>query len=285
MARPLRIEFEGAVYHVTSRGNAKKDIFEDDVDREVFLKVLDEVIKRFNWLCHAYCLMNNHYHLLIETPEGNLSKGMRQLNGVYTQRHNHRHNKTGHVFQGRYKAILIDKESYLLEVSRYVVLNPVRAMLVKRPDDWKWSSYLATAGIAKTPEYLTTDWILGRFGNNKAEAELRYREFVMNGIKKEESPWKRLQGQVLLGDERFIERFSDLLSKKRDIREIPRYQRYASRPPLEELFKDTEIEKNKRDKRICDAHIRYGYTLKEIAEYLGIHYTTVSKIIKSGVRS
>ena len=123
MARPLRIEYPGAVYHVTSRGNEKKPVFRDDIDRENFLNTLQHVNKRYNWICHAYCLMTNHYHLLIETPDGNLALGMRQLNGVYTQLFNKRHGRTGHLFQGRYKAILIQKDSHLLEVCRYVVLN------------------------------------------------------------------------------------------------------------------------------------------------------------------
>src|SRR4030043_1793691 len=144
MSRPLRIQYAGAVYHITSRGNARKAIFKDDRDRKVFLNIVEEVKDRYHWLCHTYCLMNNHYHLLVETPDGNLSEGMRQLNGVYTQVFNRRHRRAGHLFQGRYKAILVQKDSHLLEVSRYVVLNPVRAGTVERPDQWKWSSYLAT---------------------------------------------------------------------------------------------------------------------------------------------
>ena len=167
MARPLRIEYEEAVYHVTSRGNARDRIFSDDSDKEKFLEKLNSVIKRYNWLCHAYCLMDNHYHLLIETLDANLSMGMRQLNGVYTQAYNRRHKRPGHLFQGRYKAILIQKENYLLELCRYVVLNPVRAKIVKNPEDWKWSSYLATAGSIKKQEYLTIDWVLGQFGSKK----------------------------------------------------------------------------------------------------------------------
>ena len=137
MARPMRIEFPGAVYHVTSRGNARAPIFIDDSDREDFLSILGSVVRRYNWLCHAYCLMGNHYHLIIETIEGNISRGMRQLNGVYTQKFNWKHARTGHIFQGRFKAILIEKESYLLEVSRYVVLNPVRANMVECPEAWR----------------------------------------------------------------------------------------------------------------------------------------------------
>ena len=142
MARPLRMQYAGALYHVTSRGNARHAIFRDDFDRKVFLDLLETVTEDFHWLCHAYCLMANHYHLVIETPEANLSSGMRQLNGVYTMRFNRRHRTVGHVLQGRFKAILIQRESHLLEVCRYVVLNPVRAEGVKRPEEWKWSSYL-----------------------------------------------------------------------------------------------------------------------------------------------
>src|SRR3989339_1664941 len=132
MTRPLRIEYPGAVYHVTSRGNEKKAVFKDDQDRESFLNTLYRVNKRYNWLCHAYCLMTNHYHLLIETPNANLSTGMRQLNGVYTQALNRRRNRVGHVFQGRYKAVLVQKDNHLLELCRYIVLNPVRAGLVDK---------------------------------------------------------------------------------------------------------------------------------------------------------
>ncbi len=123
MSRPLRIEFAGALYHVTSRGDGREVIFLGDEDRHRFLDVLSDLVHDFNWAVHAYCLMDNHYHLLIQTPEGNLSKGMRHLNGVYTQRLNRRHGRVGHVFQGRYKAIIVQKESYLLELARYVVLS------------------------------------------------------------------------------------------------------------------------------------------------------------------
>ena len=182
MARPLRIEYPGAVYHVTSRGNEKKPVFKDDTDRDNFLNALQHVNKRYNWICHAYCLMTNHYHLLIETPDGNLSIGMRQLNGVYTQLFNKWHGRTGHLFQGRYKAILIQKDSHLLEVCRYVVLNRVRAKMIERPEDWKWSSYLATAGKAKPHPHpsLTTDWVLGQFNRKRGKAEQEYRQFEGN---------------------------------------------------------------------------------------------------------
>jgi len=279
MARPLRIEYQNAVHHVTSRGNARNKIFLGDQDRENFLFVLDAVVKRHNWLCHAYCLMDNHYHLMIETPDANLSRGMRQLNGVYTQKYNWWHSKTGHLFQGRYKSILVDKENYLLELCRYVVLNPVRANMVEKPEEWKWSSYGATAGLKTVPNYLTVDWILGLFSNNKAEAQKRYRKFVREGIHTG-SPWDDLQGQILLGEEGFIEKYKDLLSDKEQIKEIPRPQRYVSRPRLSKLL-SKEDKTTRRNRQVYAAHVKYGYTLKEIADHIEIHYTTVSKAIKS----
>jgi putative transposase len=181
MARPLRIEFAGALYHVTSRGDRREPIFEDDEDRWMFFGILEEVVQRFNWVCHGYCLMTNHYHLVVETQDGNLSNGMRHLNGMYTQATKRRHGHTGHLFQGRFKGILVDKESYLLELTRYVVLNPVRAGMVKHPGKYPWSSYRAMVGEVQVPDWLATEMILGQFGKRRAEARRRYNEFVLGG--------------------------------------------------------------------------------------------------------
>jgi REP element-mobilizing transposase RayT len=282
VAKPLRIEYPGAVYHVTSRGNARNKIFSDDQDRKLFLSILGAVVKRYNWLCHAYCLMDTHYHMMIETPDANLSIGMRQLNGIYTQTYNRRHETPGHIFQGRYKAILVQKENYLLELCRYVVLNPVRAGVVQKPEAWRWSSYQGTAGLRKEPDFLTTDWILSRFIRKRTIAQKRYRAFVREGIFRG-SPWEELEGQVLLGDQGFIRKFKDLLEDKKEAKEIPRGQRYVGRPSLDKIFSGQKT-KAQRDKRIHAAHMSHGYTLKEIADYLRIHYTTVSKVIgKAGV--
>ena len=277
MARPLRIEYPEAVYHITSRGNARNRIFSDDQDREIFLSTLDAVVTRYNWLCHAYCLMDNHYHLMVETPDANLSIGMRQLNGVYTQRYNRRHRKTGHLFEGRFKAILVQKDNYLLQLCRYVVLNPVGAGVVEKPEAWRWSSYQATAGLRREPGYLRTDWILGLFSSKKTVGQRQYRKFVREGIH-QGAPWGKVQGQILLGEEGFVEKFKDLLGDKREVKEIPRPQRYVGRPSLDKIFGGQEA-KRQRDRSIYIAHTRYGYTLKEIADYLGVHYTTISKAI------
>ena len=279
MARPLRIEYPDAVYHVTARGNAKNDIFHSDTDRNTFLKILSGVVLRYNWLCHAYCLMDNHYHLLVETPDGNLSVGMRQLNGVYTQKHNWLHQKSGHVFQGRFKAIVVEKESYLLELCRYVVLNPVRAGKTETPEQWRWSSYRFTAGMKTPPDYLTTDWILGLFHPKKREAQKLYRKFVRAGIGLQ-SPWEELRGQILLGEEGFVDAHKDLLYDKKTVKEVPRTQRYVNRPALSVLLTKSAT-KSQRDQAIHRAYIQHGYTMKAIADHLGIHYTTVSKVIKA----
>ena len=280
MARPLRIEYPGAVYHVTSRGDARRKIFMDDIDRQQFLSILGSAIRKYNWLCHTYCLMDNHYHLIIETPDPNLSLGMRQLNGVYTQFFNRHHKRPGHVFQGRFKAILVDKESHLLELCRYVVLNPLRARRVEHPEAWQWSSYGPTGGLRRRPEFLTTDWILGVFSSERRKAQKRYRQFVKEGLN-QKAPWDSLRGQILLGDDIFVQKFKDLLMEKEQVKEIPRQQRYSGRPPLNVLFAKSKIKtKAARDEMIRQAHMRHGYTLKQIADHLSLHYTTISKTVK-----
>ena len=271
MARPLRLEFPHAVYHVTSRGNARQDIVTDDQDRTAWLTLLAHVIDRFGWLCHAYCLMDNHYHLLIETPQPNLSLGMRQFNGRYTQTFNRRHERVGHLFQGRFTAILVEKEPYLLELCRYVVLNPVRAKLVTHPRLWRWSSYRATAGETEGPLWLTSDWVLTQFGARRREAHARYRQFVAEGHGGSR-PWEQLQGQIYLGSEDFIAAHQP----NGVIREIPRRQTQASRPSLPVLF----ARRQAHARLIYDAYRRHGYRLAEIADHLGVHYATVSRRLK-----
>jgi len=280
MSRPLRIEYAGAVYHVTSRGNEKKPVFKDDHDREAFLNTLQHVNKRYHWICHAYCLMTNHYHLLIETPEGNLSLGMRQLNGVYTQLFNKYHGRNGHLFQGRYKAILIQKDSHLLEVCRYVVLNPVRAKMVAMPEEHAWSSYRSTAGRAKSHSCLTTDWVLGQFSGKRAKAESEYRQFVKWGIGKQ-TIWTAVRGQALLGEDDFVDGLAAHLRKQKDVPEIPRSQRYSSRPALSKLLPDSMIADQRRlKKKMMEAVEKHGYQQSQLARHLAVHRSTISRWLR-----
>jgi REP element-mobilizing transposase RayT len=279
MARPLRIEYDGALYHITSRGNERKPIFKDDGDRELFLTTLGEVSERFHWICHAYCLMDNHYHLVIETPDGNLSKGMRQLNGVYTQAFNRRHRRVGHLFQGRFKGILVQKESHYLEVCRYVVLNPVRAKAVKHPREWTWSSYRATGGLAPVPRCLTVEEILSHFGQRRGPAQEKYREYVREGIGKA-TIWEDLEAQSLLGLEGFAEALRGHVTGKERVREIPKGQRLIGRASLKKLFDGVGEGKGVRDRMISKAVNEHGYSQMEVARYLKLHYSTISRLIK-----
>lgn len=273
MSRPLRIEFSGALYHVTSRGDGREAIFLDDLDRKAFLAVLAEGVETFNWVVHAYCLMGNHYHLLIETPDGNLSRGMRQLNGMYTQRFNRRHGRVGHVFQGRYKAILVQKEAHLLELARYVVLNPVRAGMEATPADWPWSSYQATAGLCDAAPWLTTQWLLARFSSQKRRAEQRYVAFV-TGSEAPSVPWENLTGQIFLGSGDFVEAARHSVKADARLDEVPAAQRRPPPRPLAEFEKD-----HARDEAIAHAYASGGYSLKEIGEHFGLHYSRVSRIV------
>jgi len=274
MARPLRIEYEGAVYHVTSRGNARDDIYVSDDDREMFLDVLGHVVDRFGWMCHAFCLMDNHYHLLIETPRANLSRGMRQLGGMYTQRFNRLHGRVGHVFQGRFKSIVVDKDAYLLELSRYVVLNPVRAGMVKDVADWPWSSYRATAGEEKSPAFLDAGWLLSQFGRTKAKARAAYARFVRDGDASR--PWEMLNGPDVLGGDTFRSR---LQGKVKDVAgDIPKRKKLLRRLSLSEI----EGTGRERSAWMREAYREHGYTMQAIADHAGLHHSTVSRLIKEG---
>jgi len=267
MVRPLRLNIENGLYHVTSRGNEKKKIYDTPGDKEAFLGILSKVVKRYGWLCHAYCLMSNHYHLMIETPKCNLSQGMRQLNGVYTQFYNFKHKRNGHLFQGRFKAILVEKEVYLLALIRYVVLNPVKAEICKFAGEYKWSSYNATAGKVNKPEFLFTDWILSQFDSMRAAAVKKYEQFISEGISDE--IWDNLTGQIYLGRKEFVENMAPKIS---DLEEVPKIQQSPFRPNLQELL----INEN----GILDAYSKHGYSMKEIAKYLNVHYATISRKLK-----
>jgi putative transposase len=274
MARPLRIEYPGAVYHVTSRGNAQQDIVHDDGDRSTFFDVLKSARNRFNVVIHAYCLMDNHYHLLVETPDANLSKFMRHLNGVYTQRYNADYCQNGHLFQGRYKAILVQRDLYLSELARYIVLNPVRAGMVKAAKDWRWSSYRATAGLSEGFSWLSSDWLLSTFAVKKSEAVRLYRRFVSDG-KKQAKPWINLKNQIYFGDQEFVDKMRKQVSKGKNLSEIPSSQK---RGKVKTLSEYEEKSKN-RNMAICKAYASGGYSMKQVGDYFKLHYSWVSRIV------
>lgn len=273
MARPLRIEYPGAVYHIASRGNRRGGIFLDEEDRKVFLAILEETIRRFNVSCHAYCQMGNHYHLILETAEANLCRAMRHINGVYTQAFNRKHRKCGHLFQGRYSAVLIQKSSHLLEASRYVVLNPVRAGLAAAPGDWAWSSYRATAGMVVKPEWLTITWLLEQFGEDVVAARGRYIKFVEDG--RGGKLWKDLVHGIVLGDEDFAGRCRLLAHGEGDVNEIPKEQRYVDRPELSAIL-NAPGRNGEKWMRAVDC---FGYTQKAVAAGMGMHYSYVSRVL------
>lgn len=273
MTRPLRIEFPGALYHVTSRGNRRIPIYRHDTDRQVWLAMLAMVCKQHNFVIHSFCQMTNHYHLLIETVEANLSRGMHQLNGLYSQYVNRRYSLAGHLFQGRYKAILVQKESYLLELSRYVVLNPLRANIVASLDDWHWSSHPYVVSEDAPPHWLERDWLLGRFGTTRADALPGYQAFVMAGVGKT-SPLRATRHQILLGDDDF------LLSYQQSQRaigfpETSRAERRALALPIgfyQAQFAD-------RNEAMARAYHSTAFTMSQIASAFGVSSKTVSRAV------
>jgi REP element-mobilizing transposase RayT len=277
MSRPIRLEFSGALFHVTSRGDGREAIVLSDDDRAMWLQILGEVCERFSWVCHAWCLMTNHYHLLIETPEGNLSAGMRQLNGVYTQRFNHAHHRVGHVFQGRFKAILVERESYLLELARYIVLNPVRAHMVEDVDQWRWSSYAATVGTEPAPAWLEVKGLLVAFSARRRQAIERYITFVRDG-QKQSSPWSKLRAQVYLGGEDFLAEMQQEIEQTKTSPEIPHTQRRPVAADLADYVAQAH-DRTSRNAAIARAYASGDYSMQAIADAFGLHYSTVSRAV------
>jgi len=234
MARPLRLEYPGAVYHVTARGHERSRIFATDRDRERWLDLLAWAAGRERWEVHAYCLMSNHFHLLVQTPEGGISAGVHALNSRYAQWFNRRTKRTGHLFEGRFRAVLVQKEPHLLELARYIVLNPVRAKLVSGAGDWRWSSYRATAGFVQPPPWLAVDWKLSQFGARPQTALAAYRRFVAQG-KGVPSPLDGVAAQIYLGDERFLKDVNRLARRYDADPEIPLRQRRPAGPSVEDI--------------------------------------------------
>jgi REP element-mobilizing transposase RayT len=232
MARPLRIEFADALYHVTSRGNERRPIFRNIRDRQAFLLFLGAAAKRFGWSVTAWVLMTNHFHLVLQTPEPNLSQGMHWLNSSYVNWFNRAHKRSGHLFQGRFKAILIDSESYFADALRYVVLNPVHAKMCERPEEYRWSSYRATAGLEAAPEWLDVDAVHRLFGPDAATAQPLYRDFVLAKIGCEDRLWDKLSNQLYLGSESWLKTMRKQVETKARSTDHPLVQRAVGRPKM-----------------------------------------------------
>lgn len=241
MAREERVQFEGAFYHVMSRGNDKKKVFVNDDDRWRFVNILSKVVKEFGWLCHAYCLMGNHYHLFLETPGANLSDGMQRLNGRYCQCFNSKHGKVGHVMQGRFKSKLVQNDRHLFRLLRYITLNPVKEGMVGAPEAWRWSSYSATAGLTRVPPFLDTSFTLSLFSNDPWHARDEFRSFITEGM--------------------------------RDPSEI------TDRNLLLEFLFEGAFDNSERDAAVRLAHSEYSFGVGEIAAFLGVHRITVSRAL------
>ena len=225
MSRSLRLEFPGALWHITSRGNEQRDIVRDDDDRRFLLDLLGEAVDRFNWILYQYVLMTNHYHLVIELAEESLSKGMKWLNGKYAQAFNKRHRRVGHLFQGRPHESLVEKETYFLNVIRYVALNPVRAQMVARPEHYAWGSHRAIVGLCEAPSWLNVERTLSTFAPDTEIARRLYKNYVDAGIGADVNPWREMVGQIYLGSEEWVERMRSKVEEKPRSDEFPSRQR------------------------------------------------------------
>ena len=235
MARPPRVEYPGAYYHVVCRGNNQENIYKNDRDKEKFIEYLEKAVERFSIIIHTYCLMSNHYHLLVETLEPNLSLTMQWINVSYATYFNRKCGRNGHLFQGRFKAILIDADEYLKHLSRYIHLNPVRGEMTLKPAEYPWSSYHAYIDKQKAPKFLTTDGLLSNLGTNKRQAKRNYKAFVEGvDIKAVENPSKQIAEGFILGDTGFVnwvkETFLSINQAKKEI------------PPLKKLKPKTSPE-------------------------------------------
>lgn len=228
MARPLRIEYEGALYHITARGNERRKTFFARRDYEKFLEYLDEARGKFGVIVHGYVLMTNHYHLIIETPEGNLSRAMHYVNGSYTTYVNVKKKRSGHLFQGRFKSIVVDRDNYLLELSRYLHLNPVRAQMVERPEQYPYSSYCTYIG-SKSDIRITTSLVLGMIAGSGGNERDAYRSFVESALGAEpESPMGKVYGGAILGGEGFIESVLRKIADEKCVKDETSYRKSLS---------------------------------------------------------
>jgi len=297
MARPLRIEFPGALYHVMSRGNERQPIVRDDRDREKRLDWLRRTVETYGWRLHAFVLMRNHDHLFVETPEANLSAGMQCLNGSYTSYFNRRHRREGHLFQGRFKGHLIEEDGYFLEVSRYIHLNPLRAKIVARPEDYPWSSYPGYVRAARAVTWVTYARVLGEFGQ-AAAARWAYGRFVRAGMRQPpRSPFAEAFEGVLLGSEAFVARIRGLVEGQPTDRSVPQLEHIRGRPSLEAIVEvvaahfGVDATRWSPGRRTDDAsravaaylaRRRFGHPAGKVAEALG--YRNASSVTRAIAR-
>ena len=284
MARPLRIAFPGAFYHVTSRGNERKAVFKSKRDREKFLEYLESATLRYEARIHAYCLMDTHYHLLLETPSGNLSQIMRHINGAYTTHFNVKRERSGHLFQGRYKAILVDIDEYAKELSRYIHLNPVRAKMVEAPEEYDWSSYKFYIGKQKSASWLYRDFILGYFDKKVSTAQKKYQDFVTALVDQEyDSPLNEVVSSTLLGSADFIAHIKEkFLAAKKPDKELPALKELVKKTSMQDIFDEVEVVLNEdknltRNIKIYLCQRYTGNKLKEIGLQFGIGESGVSQ--------
>lgn len=295
MARQLRIEYNGAFYHITSRGNLRDRIFYDDKDRERFLEILERTKERYCYLLHAYALMGNHYHLLIETPKGNISQIMQNINTSYTVYVNKRYQRSGHLFQGRFKGIIVDKDEYLVALSRYIHLNPVRAGIVQRPEEYRWTSYGAYIDKSEKGSLVDTADTLFYFSKMRKKAVKAYKEFVEAGIGVEENPFKDIEAGIILGDKKFKAKITRFLDKIKADEELPQVKRLRDDVPIDSVIKtccsfygmgEEKLlrrgkEKHERQIAIYLSKILSGKKNKEIGSYFGIKGPAVSRTLKA----
>jgi REP element-mobilizing transposase RayT len=269
MARPLRIEASGATYHITSRGNERRDIFQTDDDRQAFLKFLGMAVRRFRWSITAWVLMTNHFHMVIQTPQPNLSRGMQWFLGKYAGWYNARHQRVGHLFQGRFKSILIDKENYFRNVLRYVVLNPVRANLVERPEDYRWSSYRCTAGLDEPFDWFDLRSTLEPFGSvDDPLAMPAYRQFVGDKVGVEDPLWSELVNGIFLGSEEWTKKMRRLVESKPRSTDHPKSHRAVGRPKQHTII--SAVAQAARTTREV-IHRQRGHPLRELIAWIGWH--------------
>ena len=293
MARQLRMEFKGAFYHITSRGNQRGRVYFEDKDKERFLEILRRTKERYGYLLHAYALMDNHYHLMIETPKANISQTMQNINTSYTVYINKKYRRSGHLLQGRFKGIIVDKDEYLVTLSRYIHLNPVRADIVQKPEEYRWTSYRLYIDKSNRETLADTGDTLSRYSEKKGEAVRAYKEFVESGITRGDNPFRDVEAGIVLGGKRFKEKIKCLLEKVKADEEIPQIKKLRDTVSMDKVVRACCIYYGKRSEELLHRRNRARWLIIylskvlsckkniEVGDYFGIKGPAVSNIIKA----